>query len=168
MFGSPNKGANAYAKVGLETGVAASSPHQLIVMLFEGALVSVRSAAAHMKAGETEKKGLAISKAINIIANGLRASLDKKAGDSIAANLDALYEYINNRLIEANLKNRLELLDEVITLLADLKGAWEAIGETSAPASAAAPVQQSIPPAASRVMAFDNLAPRRASLVSAG
>ena len=168
MFGAPNKGANAYAKVGLETGVVASSPHKLIVMLFEGALVASRSALVHMRAGETEKKGLAISKAINIVANGLRASLDKKAGDAIAANLDALYEYVNKRLLEANLKNDPAALDEVIGLLADLKGAWDAIGDDAA---APAPVQAAVAPAATapqRMMAFDNLAPRRASLVSAG
>lgn len=168
MFGSPNKGASAYAKVGLETGVAASSPHQLIVMLFEGALVAVRSAVTHMKAGEIEKKGLAISKAINIVANGLRASLDKKAGDSIAANLDALYEYINKRLLEANLKNQPELLEEVIALLSDIKGAWEAIGDNATQANTAPPVQAAPVAPPQRVMAFDNLAPRRASLVSAG
>jgi flagellar secretion chaperone FliS len=166
MFGSPNRGANAYAKVGLETGVVASSPHKLIVMLFDGALVAARAGMAHMAAGETEKKGLSISKAINIIDNGLRASLDRKAGE-VAQNLDSLYEYMSRRLIEANLKNDPAMLDEVIGLLADLKGAWDAIGENAVPA----PVQAApapVPAAPQRMMAFDNLAPRRASLVSAG
>ena len=59
MFGSSQRGANAYAKVGLETGVVAASPHKLIVMLFDGALAAVRSAAIHMTARDIEKKGLA-------------------------------------------------------------------------------------------------------------
>lgn len=166
MFGSPNRGANAYAKVGLETGVIASNPHQLIVMLFEGALVAAKAGQAHMSAGETEKKGLSISKAINIIDNGLRASLDRKAGE-VAQNLDSLYEYMSRRLIEANLKNDRAMLDEVIGLLADLKSAWDSIGET---ANAAPPVQQAAaaPAAPQRIMGFDNLAPRMASFVSAG
>lgn len=164
MFGAINKGANAYAKVGLETGVLASSPHQLIVMLFEGALVAARAGLAHMAASETEKKGLAISKAINIVANGLRASLDKSAGQSIAANLDALYEYINRRLMEGNLKNDPAMLEEAIALLADLKGSWDAIGD----GTAAAPDVSAPAAAPQRMMAFDNLAPRRASLVTAG
>jgi len=165
MFGSPNRGANAYAKVGLETGVVASSPHKLIVMLFEGALVAAKAGQAHMAAGETEKKGLSISKAINIIDNGLRASLDQSAGE-VAQNLYSLYEYMSRRLIEANLKNDRAMLDEVIGLLADLKGAWDAIGDNAA---APAPVQAApAPNAPQRMMAFDNLAPRRASLVSAG
>src|SRR4051812_45171321 len=103
MFGSSPKGASAYAKVGLETGVVASSPHKLIVMLFDGALVAIRTAGVHMKAREIEKKGNAISKAIMIVANGLRASLDKEAGGQIAVSLDNLYEYIGRRLLEANL-----------------------------------------------------------------
>jgi flagellar protein FliS len=159
MFGSAQKGAGAYAKVGLETGVVASSPHKLIVMLFEGALVSVRAGLLHMKAGEIEKKGMAISKAIMIIESGLRASLDKKAGGQIAVSLDSLYEYMGRRLLLANMGNKTEILEEVIALLVDLKGAWDAIGDT---ANAPAPV------AAPRPMAYDSLAPRMASFVSAG
>ena len=151
MFGSSQSGANAYAKVGLETGVVAASPHKLIVMLFDGALAAVRAAVVHMKAREIEKKGLAISKAIIIIENGLRASLDKEAGGQIAHSLDSLYDYIGRRLLTANLTNQPEMLDEVIALLADLKGAWEAIGDNAAPPAAAAPA---------RPMAYDSLAPR--------
>lgn len=167
MFGSTNRGANAYAKVGLETGVVASSPHQLIVMLFDGAIVALRAGAAHMEAREIEKKGKAISKAINIIDNGLRASLDRKAGE-VANNLASLYEYMSRRLIEANLKNDRAILDEVINLLADLKGTWEAIGTTAAAPAPAQPAPAAAAVAPQRMVAFDNLAPRRASLVTAG
>jgi flagellar protein FliS len=159
MFGSSQKGANAYAKVGLETGVVASNPHKLIVMLFDGALVAVRAAAVHMKAGQIEQKGNAISKAIMIVENGLRASLDKSAGGQIATNLDALYDFIGRRLLTANLTNEPEILDEVHALLADLKGAWESIGDSVSPVAAATPP---------RPMAYDMLAPRTASFVSAG
>lgn len=128
MFGSSNsQGANAYAKVGIETGVIAASPHKLIVMLYEGAIVTLTNAIQHMKSGDIAAKGLAISKAIAIIDTGLRASLDKKTGGEIAASLDSLYEYMNNQLILANLNNQPELLTEVQNLLRDLKGSWEAI-----------------------------------------
>ena len=128
MFGSPARGANAYASVGIETGVAAASPHKLIVMLFDGALVAVTTALAHMKAGNIAAKGQSISKAIMIIDNGLRASLDKKVGGEIALSLDSLYEYMSNRLLFANLKNQPEVLEEVHRLLTDLKSAWVEIG----------------------------------------
>ena len=134
MFGSSQmNGANAYAKVGIETGVISASPHKLIVMLFDGAIVSISNAVQHLNAGDISAKGQSISKAISIIDNGLRASLDKKAGGEIAISLDALYEYMTSRLITANLNNQVEHLIEVQNLLRDLRSAWEAIAPTPAP-----------------------------------
>jgi flagellar protein FliS len=130
------RGVNAYAKVGLETSVISASPHKLIVMLYDGALAAIKSAASHMAAGNIAEKGAAISKALDIINNGLRASLDKKAGGEIASNLDSLYVYMTERLLTANLQNKLPLLDEVQTLLADLRDAWTQIGEKPAAPSA--------------------------------
>lgn len=132
MFGSPSKGAHSYAKVGLETGVVAASPHKLIVMLYDGALVAVLSARMHMQSGNIQEKGNAISKAIQIIDNGLRASLDKRLGGQIAEGLDSLYEYMSARLLTANLKNDAAILDEVQSLLTELRDAWNAIGATPA------------------------------------
>ena len=129
MFGSMQRGVNAYAKVGLETSVIAASPHKLIVMLYDGALSAIRNAGKHMSAGRIAEKGAAISKALDIINNGLRASLDKNAGGDIAGNLDSLYAYMTERLLTANLQNKAEMLDEVQTLLTDLRDAWTQIGE---------------------------------------
>ncbi|MFN7087320.1 MAG: flagellar export chaperone FliS [Burkholderiales bacterium] len=128
---------NAYAKVGVETGVTGASPHQLILMLYEGALVAIANARTHMLRGETAAKGIAISKAISIINDGLKASLDVKAGGPLARNCHALYEYMCNRLLFANIRNEPAALDEVKHLLSELKGAWEAIGKTPAPAAPA-------------------------------
>jgi flagellar protein FliS len=138
MFGSSQTGANAYARVGVETGVAAASPHKLVVMLFEGAMTAVASAIQHMQAGDTAAKGVAVSKAIAIIDDGLRASLDKKVGGDVALNLDALYEYMSNRLLIANLKNQPAILEEVYQLLKGLKDTWEKIAP--APATSASDV----------------------------
>ena len=142
MFGTMQRGVNAYAKVGLETSIVSASPHRLIVMLYDGALVAVRSALAHMKARNIPEKGAAVSKAIDIIDNGLRASLDREAGGQIAAGLDSLYEYMSARLLIANLHNQPEVLEEVVGLLADLRDAWNAIGATPA----AQPAQQPAAP----------------------
>lgn len=160
MFGSPHSGANAYAKVGVETGVVAASPHKLIVMLFDGALAALATASQHMSAGNIAGKGQSISKAIAIIDSGLRASLNKDAGGEIAQSLDGLYEYMSNRLLAANLQNDPAMIEEVQRLLKDLKGAWEAIDPT---ASRSAP-QTAVPPQAS---AYDALAPSMSTLVKA-
>lgn len=132
MFGSRQTGVNAYAKVGIETGVLAASPHKLIVMLFDGALVSISNALMNMRSGNIGEKGKAISKAIMIIDSGLRASLDKKVGGDIAEGLDALYEYMSGRLLTANLKNDPAILEEVQRLLTELRDAWNQIGDTQA------------------------------------
>ncbi len=132
MFGTMKSGVNAYAKVSMETGVSSASPHKLIVMLFDGAIMSVSSAIQFMKAGNIPEKGAAISKAIMIIDSGLRASLDQKVGGEIAQGLDSLYEYMGARLLQANLKNQIDILEEVHRLLCELRGAWNAIGTTAA------------------------------------
>ncbi|MGH8761858.1 MAG: flagellar export chaperone FliS [Nitrosospira sp.] len=131
MYTASHYGANAYARVGLETGVVAANPHKLILMLFEGARIALSSALIHMKNGEITAKGQAISKAITIITSGLQASLDVKAGGELAQQLSALYEYMSRRLLLANLHDKPEYIEEVARLLGELSEAWEAIGSST-------------------------------------
>ena len=154
MFGSMKSGANAYAKVGVETGVMAADPHKLIVMLFEGAETALRLARQQMADGDVPAKGRSISKAINIIDNGLRASLDKKAGGEIAANLEALYEYMVERLLHANLNNSSDMLQEVLSLLGELRSAWESIAPGNPAKAETAPATGSRDLPAASVVAF--------------
>ena len=135
MFGLNQNGVNAYAKVGMETGVLAASPNKLIIMLYEGAIAACRSADTYMQNKDIANKGTMLSKAISIIESGLRLSLDKKSGGEIAQSLDALYAYMSKRLMTANIHNKPELIHEVIKLLTDLKSAWEAIDHVKMPAT---------------------------------
>jgi len=132
MFGANQSAVSAYAKIGIETGVVAANPHKLIIMLYEGAISACHSAVRHMQGKDIQNKGAMLSKAIMIIESGLRLSLDKKAGGEIAVSLDALYSYMSDRLYIANIRNQPEPVTEVIKLLSDLKGAWEAIGHAQA------------------------------------
>lgn len=138
MFGTMQRGANAYANIGVETGVIAASPHKLITMLFDGALVAIAMGQKYMKSGDIKNKGESITKAILIIESGLRASLNKNVGGEIALNLDALYEYMSRRLFSANIENSQEILDEVHGLLDGLREAWEQIDQNVAGSSQAA------------------------------
>jgi flagellar protein FliS len=131
MYSAYRYGTGAYAQVGLETGVLAASPHKLILMLFEGARIALASALVHMKNGEITAKGEAISRAITIITSGLQASLQIKAGGELGERLNALYDYMSRRLLEANLHNKPEYIEEVARLLGELNQAWEAIGPAS-------------------------------------
>lgn len=121
-------GIQAYAQVGVESAVMSASPHQLVVMLFDGALSAMKKAAILMEQGDISGKGLALSKAINIITNGLRAGLNHEAGGEIAANLDDLYDYMTRRLLQANLHNDIDAIEEVERLLTNIADAWKEIG----------------------------------------
>lgn len=134
MYTNSRNAAHAYANVGLETGVVAASPHQLILMLFEGAELTVRMAIKHMNEGDLAKKSAAITKASSIILDGLRAALDLQQGGDIALQLDALYDYMNKRLMLAHINNQVAPLEEVLGLLRELHGAWQQIGTTGHPA----------------------------------
>ena len=157
MFGSAHTGANAYAKVGIETGEATATPHKLITMLFDGAKLALDKAYLHIQNNEIAAKGRAISHAISIINDGLRASLNKDVGGEIALSLDALYEYMASRLIEANLKNDLSILTEVNNLIVELREAWLAI-DNSKPLPLATPIS---------AQPYDPLTPRVTSFVRA-
>lgn len=128
MFGPSTNRASAYAKVGMETGVTSADPHKLILMLFDGALLSIAGARAALERKDIPAKGMAISKAIEIIASGLDSCLDLEAGGELAMRLSALYEYMTDRLLYANLHNNQAALDEVAGLLSGLRESWEAIG----------------------------------------
>ena len=117
----------SYNKVGLESGVFGADPHGLISMLFEGALIQIANATNEIQRKETAAKGKSISRAISIIGEGLDASLDKEVGGELAQSLSSLYYYMAVRLVEANLKNDIAILDEVARLLTELKGAWDGI-----------------------------------------
>lgn len=137
MFATAKHAVNAYTSVNLESGINTASPHQLILMLYEGALLALANAQRHMTRRETADKGRAISKAIMIIDGGLKCSLDIKAGGELGENLAALYDYMCDRLLHANLHNRPEIIEEVRQLLMQLREAWEQIRPLAAAASAA-------------------------------
>lgn len=128
MYTNSRNAAHAYTNIGLETGVVAASPHQLILMLYEGAELAVRMAIQHMNERDLPKKSAAISKASILILEGLRGALDLQRGGDLAAQLDGLYEYMNQRLMLAHMHNQTAPLEEVLGLLRELHEAWQQIG----------------------------------------
>ena len=127
-YGKALSAMKQYQQTAVDAGINDATPFRLIQMLLEGALSKIAVATGHMRRGEIGPKGRAISTAVSII-NGLRVSLDKEAGGEIAANLDALYDYMARRLMEAHAKNDPEILAEIAGLLRELKSAWDAIPE---------------------------------------
>lgn len=131
-------GQSAYKQVAVDTAVASADPHRLTLMLYDGALEAVRQTAACMQQGLVAEKGRLLGKAVRIVEEGLKASLDRNAGGKLAQQLASLYDYASLRLLQANLRNDAKALDEVTSLLGDLRSAWAQIG-AAAPAAAEAP-----------------------------
>ncbi|MBL4584362.1 MAG: flagellar export chaperone FliS [Pseudomonadales bacterium] len=119
---------NQYKSVGVQSGLENASPHLLIQMLLDGALGRLALAKGFMERANHEEKGRALSAAISII-GGLQGSLDLEKGGEIAGNLNALYTYMSERLFSAGAENDVTILDEVSTLLNEIRESWQGIKE---------------------------------------
>ncbi len=113
----------AYRSTSVHSGVDAADPHRLVVMLMDGALERIAKARGLMTHGGGAEKAQLLHRAVAII-DELRNSLNLKAGGTISANLDALYEYMCTRLMQASASNKPEGLDEVSRLLNEVRSAW--------------------------------------------
>jgi flagellar protein FliS len=120
MPASPGYGARAYRQVQVESS---QSPLELVVMLYDGALASLAQARAALECRDLVAKGRAMSKALAIVGH-LQGTLNMEDGREIAQELDRLYVYITERLLEANMKRTVEPIDESMKLLTTLRDAW--------------------------------------------
>jgi flagellar protein FliS len=117
----------AYRSTSAHAGVSAADPHGLIVMLMDGALERLAAARGLMSNGTgAAEKAQLLHRAVAII-DELRNSLNLKAGGDLSHNLDALYEYMCTRIMQANASNKPEWLDEVSRLLNEIRTAWLAL-----------------------------------------
>lgn len=115
-----------YQKVGAQAQTSEASPHRLVQMLMEGGLDRIAQAKGAIERADIAAKGVAIGKAIDIV-GGLREGLDlEKSADSLT-DLDNLYAYMMTRLLQANVKSDVGMLDEVAGLLTTVKEGWDAI-----------------------------------------
>lgn len=117
---------DTYAAVQVKTGVATANSVQLIQMLFDGLIESLAVARGHIERGEIEAKGKAISRASRIVL-GLQSALDFKRGGELAQNLNELYGYVTRRLLHANAQNDLGALEEVYSLMNEIRQAWSTL-----------------------------------------
>lgn len=118
----------AYAQVDLDTRLEAASPHELIRLLLEGAILRLGRAREHILQGNISKKGEEIGKVISIIAE-LQHCLIKEPGNEVSRNLHMLYEQIMGAVVTANVENNLEKLDLASELLRHLSESWNTIPE---------------------------------------
>ena len=117
---------STYRNLDAQTGVVDADPHRLIQMLLDGAMDRLAQARGAMQAGEIALMGEALGKALGII-SGLKAALDLERGGDIAANLERLYDYMTLRLMDVHRRREAAPIDEVATLLGDIKSGWDGI-----------------------------------------
>ncbi len=122
------RAASAYKRVSVETSVDGASSHQLISLLFDALLESLSLARLALESGDQEVKARHLSKAVRLIDEGLKASLDE-AGGEVTGNLRTVYSYSVRCLTEANLKNDVAKVVEVIGLISPIAEAWKQIGK---------------------------------------
>lgn len=142
MFSAHNpRAANAYQRINVETSMHTIDQHQLVSLLYEGALGAIATARGAMARGDIVGKCNAISKAVRIIEEGLSTALDKVDGGELAENLGALYDYCIRRLILANARNDDAMMEEVMRLIEPIALGWNEIKKSNncaAPAAATA------------------------------
>lgn len=134
MFATALPPIDHYRRIGTETAVSQANPHQLVVLLFDGAIAAVLQARHALATGDTVTKVNTLSKAMRIIDEGLKASLESHSAPALADNLRALYDHMVSRLFIANLHNNDAPLAEVAKLLGDLRSTWAEIAPADAPA----------------------------------
>ena len=127
MFATPLPPIDQYRHVGTITSVSQADPHQLVMLLFDGAIAAVLQARHAVDTGDTATKVATITKAMRIIDEGLKASLESQGDPALGDNLRALYEHMVSRLFLANLHNSDVALAEVARLLGELRSAWAGI-----------------------------------------
>ena len=125
----PNKGIQAYKKDSLKADLASADPHRIIQLLLQGALERLALGKGYIERKDLEGKAKVLTRSIEII-NALKDSLDRSANPELVDNLDALYDYMVVRITEASAKLDIVILDEVISLLLQIKMAWDQIGES--------------------------------------
>lgn len=124
--GEFTNGISTYQQFGVRTEIESASPHKLIQMLIDGALAKIRIARRCLEQGDVAGKCENIDWSMAIL-GGLRGSLNLKSGGVIAENLDAIYEYASRQLAVANARNDVALIDEVLSLLGEIKQGWDGI-----------------------------------------
>ncbi len=126
------RSANAYKKIGVETSVSQASAYDLVDMLFDGLLVAVGSARNALVGGDIKSKCAHIVTAVRILEEGLKGALNLEQGGPLATNLQELYSYCVLRLTQANARNDVAALDEVVRLVEPVASGWKQMGQTPA------------------------------------
>jgi flagellar protein FliS len=116
---------SAYQSVAAHGGVAAADPHQLIMLLLDGALSRIVQAQACNARAQRHERNRHLERAVSIVGE-LRASLDLSRGP-LAQNLDDLYEFVSRQLLLGQLSSEVKPLVSSASILHEIRAAWSAL-----------------------------------------
>lgn len=117
-----------YQTFDLASQAAAASPHQLVLMLFNGLMDELVRAKSHIAAQRFERKAASINKCIDIL-NALTSALNIEQGGETATNLSRLYDYCVYRLYDSSHNLSVAQVEEVEAILRNLLQGWERMGQ---------------------------------------
>lgn len=123
------------------TNVTTAKPEKVLLMLYEGCIKFLRVAKVKMQEKKLAEKGKNISKALAIVAE-LINTLDHEVGGQLSADLENLYMFIMDKLIEANINNKIEDLEVAEKLLTTLYEAWRDVVNNPRPDGVPSPTLQ--------------------------
>ncbi|MRI33917.1 flagellar export chaperone FliS [Endozoicomonas sp. OPT23] len=139
-----NRGLNAYQSNQTRTRAEVADPYQMVKILFENLMDNLARAKGAIELKNHALKGETIGRSMDII-NALRAGLDHSVNEEMTRNLDDLYQFCNNNLTQASMKNDLEALNDAVTIIQQLKSTWDQLGS---PEREKAPEPEKTPDAA--------------------
>ena len=116
----------AYKSVALDSQKDVATPHRMVQMLLAGALERLAKAKMAIEQGNTSQRGELLGRTIDIL-NELQAALDREAGGEIAVNLDNLYDFCIQELLQANIEASAQRIDNAARIIREIKEAWDGI-----------------------------------------
>ena len=116
----------AYNRTKLEAEILVASPHRVTQMLFEGLIERLNQAKGHIETRDPAKKAEFIGKAMGIL-NGLQGAVDPSYDPELGNRIIGLYDYMKDRLNDANINDDIGAIDEIIRLITPIKEAWDNI-----------------------------------------
>ena len=112
-----------------ETEVLTATPGQLVVLLYDHLLLSLRRARAAMDARDNDLQSASLEKARNILTE-LLVTLDRERGGEVAANLGALYSFLLGELVQVGIRSDAARLDRVSHMIGELREAFAQVAAT--------------------------------------
>jgi len=122
MYAQSARGAAIYQ----QTAVRCGTPLELVVKLYDAAIMNIVKARDALAIGDLRAKRDGVSRALAVVSE-LQNSLDLKAGGDLANSLDSLYTYVTGRIVEFNVKRDVKAIDEAHQLLSTLRDGWQRI-----------------------------------------